>query len=284
MRIRIIAKDTGLGNQIQFIPHLVALKDAGHDVITDSEVYWILGLAGIEPKTRADWNVVLFGYGPKQFLKVKKTYSGNFAGFKYRVKGIHMRIGYAYALQFDPNRSEVEQYDDLITYCFQASRKGFALPSHYWDTKTRKENMVILGPSPKKEKQIPVNTWIKVVSGLKKLGCQVKMIDDPVLSQFHVDTPDVGELAREINEGSYYIGVDSGPMHLADILGLKTVVVFGPTSAAKNAPINKNKVIEICDGACYSWGRYNCPKNFACYEVGNLAELIIDGFKQLYED
>jgi heptosyltransferase III len=45
------------------------------------------------------------------------------------------------------------------------------------------------------------------------------------------------DLARELSRADLYIGNDSGPSHLAGILGLRAIVLFGPTNPAVWHPL-----------------------------------------------
>lgn len=283
MNIRILAKETGLGNQIQFIPHIYALQEAGHFVYSDCKTYFDLGVCGMG-SIKTDWNIIPFGYDETKVLKARLTYSGKFAGFKYRIKGRHIGFGYDLAFEMNQDRSEVLQYDDLI-YHFNATRNDFALVPHYWQTKARSSNMVVMAPSGKKEKMIPKPIWEVLIDKLEERGYKVKIVDHPVFgSGYYQDTPHVDDLARELYEATYFVGVDSGPMHLADLLGLKCVVVFGPTSVAKNRPINQHRIIQVCGGKCHNWSRYNCPNDFSCYDRPSLPDQIIQQLHELQHE
>ena len=45
------------------------------------------------------------------------------------------------------------------------------------------------------------------------------------------------DLMRELSECSAFVGNDSGPGHLAGIIGLPTVILFGPTDPAVWKPL-----------------------------------------------
>ncbi len=47
---------------------------------------------------------------------------------------------------------------------------------------------------------------------------------------------DFAGLARVIREASLFVAGDTGPLHLADALGVKTLALFGPTDPARNGP------------------------------------------------
>jgi heptosyltransferase-1 len=47
---------------------------------------------------------------------------------------------------------------------------------------------------------------------------------------------DFGGLARVIREAALFVAGDTGPLHLADALGVKTLALYGPTDPARNGP------------------------------------------------
>ena len=53
---------------------------------------------------------------------------------------------------------------------------------------------------------------------------------------------DFGGLARVMSEASFFAAGDTGPLHLADALGVPTVALFGPTDPARNGPYRRNGV------------------------------------------
>jgi len=64
---------------------------------------------------------------------------------------------------------------------------------------------------------------------------------------------------------SLMVGNDSGPSHLAAALGLKGVVIFGPTEAAVWGPITPNSVLlqnrSVCAPECT---RHHCLREYRC--------------------
>jgi lipopolysaccharide heptosyltransferase I len=47
---------------------------------------------------------------------------------------------------------------------------------------------------------------------------------------------DFAGLARVIREAALFVAGDTGPLHLADALGVKTLALYGPTDPARNGP------------------------------------------------
>ena len=56
MKIKILAKrkGAGIGNQIQLIPGIIHLKNQGHDVFSDSELFEQLDVCPFKPHDKAD--------------------------------------------------------------------------------------------------------------------------------------------------------------------------------------------------------------------------------------
>ena len=61
------------------------------------------------------------------------------------------------------------------------------------------------------------------------------------------------------------VGNDSGPSHLASALGVRGVVLFGPTDLAIWRPLGQNTTAlqhkELCAADCT---RHHCPQQYAC--------------------
>jgi len=110
MVILIISKDTGLGNQVQFAPVVRHLLRQGHTVTSDSDVYQTLGLPVPVDTSRPDRIYVVFGYNWLAFWKICLRYPITPKyGYKYRIRGRHIGLGYARSFRFDPMKSEVMQ-------------------------------------------------------------------------------------------------------------------------------------------------------------------------------
>lgn len=83
------------------------------------------------------------------------------------------------------------------------------------------------------------------------------------------------ELVALFSKAKKYIGNDGGLSHLAGACGTKGVVLFGPTSAKKNRPLNKHfKILQTnqqCSPCQYAnggiqmtIGYINCPYQISC--------------------
>ena len=54
---------------------------------------------------------------------------------------------------------------------------------------------------------------------------------------------DLGEAVALLEQSDVYVGVDSGPMHMAAFAGLPVVALFGPTDPAKVGPYGKGHLV-----------------------------------------
>lgn len=73
----------------------------------------------------------------------------------------------------------------------------------------------------------------------------------------------VDGLARHVARAGIFVGVDSGPAHLAAASGVSTVVLFGPTSMRRWGPLGpRHRVVDLgLDCApCSNHGGRRCPR------------------------
>jgi ADP-heptose:LPS heptosyltransferase len=77
-----------------------------------------------------------------------------------------------------------------------------------------------------------------------------------------------GELAALVRGMDLFVSNDTGPMHLASLLGVPTVGIFGPTDERKWSPPGRFRAVwmERCDcRPCNELGRMKkCDRNFEC--------------------
>ncbi|MBI2756683.1 MAG: glycosyltransferase family 9 protein [Chloroflexi bacterium] len=111
-------------------------------------------------------------------------------------------------------------------------------------------NVVLVHPgSGSARKNWPTDRFVSVVQCIARHGLGVEIIsgeadEEPVgrliaalgsaLPILHVD---LGTLARRLAGAIAYLGNDSGVSHLAGLAGARSVVLFGPTSAATWRPL-----------------------------------------------
>lgn len=248
--MKIIAKHTGLGNQVIFLQVYKELPDIFY---TDSlPLAELGGLGYTENYHRA--NYVLFGYNWRTFWRTRiKDIKGHYYGFKYKFLGKFTGFGLTKALLYSENISE---YENL--------RRLFGLKTAEY---AKKENTVAFIIGRKPEKSYPY--WHRLRELFKDY--EVRIFDRNIDAPGYVDTPTINDLRRELLICDYYIAEDTGVAHLADYLGLPGLVIFGGTSIIKNAPLNGNIVYKDVDcRPCYEVFDYKKPskcKHFKCLDI-----------------
>ncbi|MBP3691586.1 MAG: glycosyltransferase family 9 protein [Schwartzia sp.] len=85
----------------------------------------------------------------------------------------------------------------------------------------------------------------------------------------------LSELAAFLEKASCLSTVDTGPLHIAQAVGCRTVAVFGPTDPVVWGPRGENDVILFHKTDCSPcWGKGNCEKHMACIEGATAREII----------
>ena len=81
-----------------------------------------------------------------------------------------------------------------------------------------------------------------------------------------VNSTNIPQLAHVLRSSRLVIGGDTGPVHLGSALGVRTIMLMGPTNATRNGPYGQiQNAIEVerpCKGC---WKRF-CPKKEICLE------------------
>jgi ADP-heptose:LPS heptosyltransferase len=90
----------------------------------------------------------------------------------------------------------------------------------------------------------------------------------------------LAEAVALIEVADVYVGVDSGPMHIAAFAGTPVVALFGPTDPAKVGPYGEgHKVIRRSDLACLACRKRSCADR-VCLE-GMSAQEVFDATKEV---
>ncbi len=76
----------------------------------------------------------------------------------------------------------------------------------------------------------------------------------------------LGELMGVLSELSVLLTNDSGPMHLAAALGVRTVAVFGPTDARETGPVSAHARVVREPVDCSPCVYRDCPIDHRCME------------------
>jgi len=92
----------------------------------------------------------------------------------------------------------------------------------------------------------------------------------------------VNDMIERIRNAFYFIGNDSGPVHIANLLGVPTFTIYGPTNPVYHKPlVGMNSYIQkkiICSPnpqqkICFtSGGRFGCPA-FNCLDTLSVKEV-----------
>ncbi len=91
-----------------------------------------------------------------------------------------------------------------------------------------------------------------------------------------IEPETIDELAKKLENGSWFIGNDSGVSHLAAFLGLDTFIIFGPTDPQIWAPKGKKvKIIQTTAecAPCNYQTRKNC-QSMKCLKEINVQSII----------
>ena len=85
----------------------------------------------------------------------------------------------------------------------------------------------------------------------------------------------LSELAAFLQNAACLITVDTGPLHIAQAVGCRTVAVFGPTDPVVWGPRGKDDVVLYRPTDCSPcWGKGNCEKRMICIEGTTAREII----------
>lgn len=95
---------------------------------------------------------------------------------------------------------------------------------------------------------------------------QKGMKESSVLGPHTISLIQLGEVYGHCN---LYIGGDTGPMHIASLMGIPVVVIYGPTDPVVNQPFGRHKKV-IKNVGCNP-----CRKRF-CKEIKCLKEITVE--------
>lgn len=90
-------------------------------------------------------------------------------------------------------------------------------------------------------------------------------------------TGSITQLAEVFRRCDLYVGGDTGPMHVASMMGIPVVAIFGPTYPEVNAPFGRNRLVRK-DVKC------NPCRNRDCEELTCLKAVAVDDVFQAVND
>lgn len=106
-------------------------------------------------------------------------------------------------------------------------------------------------------------------AGVIGIGGQGELADCGGLFEDYTGKLPILETAGILSQVDLMITTDTGPMHIADALGVPIIALFGSTLTSKNAPRGKNSTVlisgEICSPCQEMSAFYQCQK-FSCME------------------
>lgn len=155
---------------------------------------------------------------------------------------------------------------------------------------TQYEKLIVLHTGASKERKFwPRYHWVELVRLLKQQGFRPVLVgagkktaevNNAILAgttstsvglASNSSTPNLTdklslvELAQLLSMSRFYIGNDSGPMHLATSLGIPGIALFGPTNEKLWGPLLPNVVTmrgHPCPPSCRNG--HNCHLSFSC--------------------
>lgn len=102
-----------------------------------------------------------------------------------------------------------------------------------------------------------------------------KRMQEPSVSGPH--TGSLTQLGEIFRRSDLYIGGDTGPMHIASLMGIPVIVIYGPTDPVENAPLGKHIKVRKEVGC-------NPCRNRSCKELTCLKAITVnDVFKAAEE-
>jgi hypothetical protein len=240
---KVLAKNTGLGNQIQFIPMIRELKKT-YDVYSDCQTYQDLGVCNVKTDFYPSVVYEVFGHSIiNHFRNRLKHPTSRFYGFcGYINFPSPKRITWGFSRYVDPGFKAAtigtrHEYWDLNQELVPTKE-----PFHLDGWEPVKNRIAILTSEKPGKKYI---YWKEAVEELNK-DFDVRVYGDSDYLPNYVRTSTFKAFFHELRFCSYFYSTDNGGMHLADILGIPGVSIFGRTSVEKNRPVNpKIKVVDF---------------------------------------
>lgn len=172
---------------------------------------------------------------------------------------------------------EVEQKIDKFVGC--EKRLIIVNPFTRWESKKwSKESYVSL------IKELISKGFLVAVTGAPSDQKEGKIIVDEVDNPYLLDC--VGktsliELVAILKKAEFMVSSDSGPVHLANALGIKTVTLFGSTSPLRTAAYLDGNVVVSVNASCSPCLKKECPlaenKNHCMNDIS--VERILENIK-----
>ena len=129
-------------------------------------------------------------------------------------------------------------------------------------------------------KNYPVENWIKLTELLqkddRKIVCVGDAKDKDVLNKIRaavsgdilidlIGKTSLREMAIVLSKAEVVVGGDTGPLHIAASLNIKTVTLMNPTCDV-HAPLNNKGIVLTADYDCNNCHEVKCPKGVCCMQ------------------
>lgn len=185
-------------------------------------------------------------------------------------------------IKFPLEVPEVEQKkaDAILKHaglCEGNSYAIFAIGANWANKRWTTENFAALSDWLYDKKIVPVMIGGGDVD-LQRAAEIESLVEIPPLNL--VGKTNLMQLTSVIKNAKFVIGGDTGPVHLAAGLKVKTVMLMGPTDANRNGPFGQNENAIEVDRDCKGCWKRACPKNEDCLEKITL-EQVQDKLKEL---
>jgi ADP-heptose:LPS heptosyltransferase len=291
----LLIQNTGLGDACQFVPFARALGRSGFRLVVSAPARFrtlyerfvrmerFLAL----PSPVADFSELSALLGRRAYEATFSVSMNRDAALAAAVSGSRNRYGmvedgkyyrgsrlfYSDILHVGRNIHVTRRYRDLIRLHvpdFKPDRS--TVPGN---TVSPGMNGIVIHPGGKwRPRRWPAENYRDLVGELVQGGGRVTVLlhpSEPDLVRFfrNQDLPDgvslllldsLQALMDTVESCSYFIGNDSGPAHLANLLGRPMTVVWGPGDADRIRPLGTNVRIVSADATCRPCRQYVHPE------------------------
>ncbi len=267
----------GIGNQIEFIPAMKLLKKNGYLLYTNSKVLEDLVPELLHKTSKNsneyDYGIVLYSQGLPVAMKAKKQcrevigFPCSFKFSGHRSVPFLSTLFYSNKIKFNKNISEIINNINLISYLGIKERDiDYSLKI----SKNTQKGVVGISAGSGGNLQKRWNKWPQLIDQLNQkqirlFGTEIDLNENIQKASGHqnvtiIKTDTIREAAIEIGKCELFVSNDNGLMHLADILNVPVVALFGMTNKLRNGPWNNGKVVSLAlpCSPCYRNGYINC--------------------------
>ncbi len=216
------------------------------------------------------------------FFSLPNSFSSGLMGY---ATGAKKRIGYKKELRsflltnsyIKNNRQHrVEQYLNLLR--FFSGKEVEQTEIKLRSNKQPKNNIIININSVASSRKLPKEKAVSIIENIRKsttltiilIGAKnekqfVKEVFNALPDSSNIKnfagSASLPELANLMGSAKVVLTTDSGPAHLANALGIHTVVLFGAGNEKITAPVNQNKtIIRLAQLSCEPCENNNCKR------------------------